>query len=37
MATLKNLLNGKRTGLEGKALERFEAKLGVAGEKAKRP
>jgi hypothetical protein len=37
MAALKNLLNGKSAGLEGKALDRFEAKLGVVGEKAKRP
>lgn len=31
MAALKNLLNGKPAGLEGKALDRFEAKLGAAG------
>ena len=36
MATLKNLLNGKTAGLEGKALDRFEAKLGIAGEKTGR-
>jgi thymidylate synthase (FAD) len=33
MAALKNLLNGKSAGLEGKALKRFEAKIGAVGTK----
>jgi thymidylate synthase (FAD) len=35
MSSLKNLLKGKSVGYEGKALERFETKLGIKGGKAK--
>jgi len=36
ITALKNLLDGKITGLEGKALDRFEAKLGVTEDKTGR-
>lgn len=36
ITALKNLLKGKSAGLEGKALERFEAKLGIVGDKTGR-